>query len=119
MWNGWNLFKMYEEMTTRIVVCKRRKRKKKKSIMEEVLDIYLICPLKMKWVEFKQAKGKQYDKDKLGQYFSALSNEANLKVKIKHGWYLVVKMTKRLVQIFRTLRLMNIRQKWCSILPKM
>lgn len=29
-------------------------------------------------VEFKEAK-TQYDKDKMGQYFSALSNEANLK----------------------------------------
>lgn len=29
-------------------------------------------------LEFKQAK-TQYDNDKLGEYFSALSNEANLK----------------------------------------
>ena len=29
-------------------------------------------------VEFKEAKG-QYSEDKIGQYFSAISNEANLK----------------------------------------
>lgn len=29
-------------------------------------------------VEFKEAN-KDYDKDKIGQYFSAISNEANLK----------------------------------------
>lgn len=35
-------------------------------------------------VEFKEAKG-QYSTDKLGQYFSAISNEANLKEK-QYGW---------------------------------
>lgn len=35
-------------------------------------------------VEFKEA-GKDYDKDKIGQYFSAISNEANLKG-FQHGW---------------------------------
>ena len=35
-------------------------------------------------VEFKEAKN-QFDKDKLGKYFSALSNEANLKSKT-HAW---------------------------------
>ena len=35
-------------------------------------------------IEFKQA-GNDYDKDKIGQYFSALSNEANLKG-VQHGW---------------------------------
>jgi ATP-dependent DNA helicase RecG len=35
-------------------------------------------------VEFKEAKTK-FDIDKLGQYFSALSNEANLKDK-EFGW---------------------------------
>jgi ATP-dependent DNA helicase RecG len=35
-------------------------------------------------IEFKRA-GKDYDKDKIGQYFSALSNEANLKG-LQHGW---------------------------------
>ena len=35
-------------------------------------------------VEFKEA-GKDYDKNKIGQYFSAISNEANLK-SLQHGW---------------------------------
>lgn len=35
-------------------------------------------------IEFKRA-GKDYDRDKIGQYFSALSNEANLKG-LQHGW---------------------------------
>ena len=35
-------------------------------------------------VEFKQASN-DYDKDKIGQYFSAISNEANLKG-LQHGW---------------------------------
>ncbi len=35
-------------------------------------------------VEFKEAN-KNYDKDKIGQYFSAISNEANLKG-LQYGW---------------------------------
>ena len=35
-------------------------------------------------VEFKEA-GKDYDKNKIGQYFSAISNEANLKG-VQFGW---------------------------------
>jgi ATP-dependent DNA helicase RecG len=35
-------------------------------------------------VEFKQANN-DYDKDKIGQYFSAISNEANLKG-LQFGW---------------------------------
>ncbi|MCC8044815.1 MAG: putative DNA binding domain-containing protein [Clostridiales bacterium] len=35
-------------------------------------------------VEFKEAKG-QYDADKIGRYFSAISNEANLRNK-QYGW---------------------------------
>ena len=35
-------------------------------------------------IEFKEA-GKDYDKNKIGQYFSAISNEANLK-SLQHGW---------------------------------
>lgn len=35
-------------------------------------------------IEFKQA-GNDYDKDKIGKYFSALSNEANLKG-LQNGW---------------------------------
>ena len=36
-------------------------------------------------VEFKEAKG-QYDTDKVGRYFSAISNEANLKHQ-QYGWF--------------------------------
>ena len=36
------------------------------------------------WLEFKKAKDN-YDFNKLGEYFSALSNEANLKGK-PYGW---------------------------------
>ncbi len=35
-------------------------------------------------VEFKEA-GNDYDKNKIGQYFSAISNESNLKG-LQHGW---------------------------------
>lgn len=38
-------------------------------------------------VEFKEAKG-QYSEDKLGQYFSAISNEANLKGR-QYGWFVL------------------------------
>lgn len=38
-------------------------------------------------VEFKEAKG-QYSEDKIGQYFSAISNEANLKGK-QYGWFVL------------------------------
>jgi ATP-dependent DNA helicase RecG len=47
-------------------------------------------------VEFKEAKS-QYDKDKLGQYFSALSNEANLKNKSQAWLVLGVKNDKTIV----------------------
>ncbi|MBQ7433824.1 MAG: putative DNA binding domain-containing protein [Lachnospiraceae bacterium] len=38
-------------------------------------------------VEFKEAKG-QYSEDKIGQYFSAISNEANLKNQ-QYGWFIL------------------------------
>lgn len=38
-------------------------------------------------VEFKEAKGG-YNEDKLGQYFSAISNEANLKQQ-QYGWFIL------------------------------
>ena len=41
-------------------------------------------PHETEWIEFKEAK-KKYDFEKLGRYFSALSNEANLK-KQACGW---------------------------------
>lgn len=44
---------------------------------ENLLDELLSVSTENEIIEFKEAK-KQYDKDKLGQYYSALSNEANL-----------------------------------------
>lgn len=38
-------------------------------------------------VEFKEAKG-QYSENKIGQYFSAISNEANLKQQ-QYGWFIM------------------------------
>ena len=38
-------------------------------------------------MEFKEAKG-QYSGDKIGQYFSAISNEANLKNQ-QYGWFIL------------------------------
>ena len=46
--------------------------------MTDILNRLLTLSAENEVVEFKEAK-TQYDKDKLGQYFSALSNEANLK----------------------------------------
>ena len=42
------------------------------------LSTLLALPHETEWLEFKEAKNS-YDFDKLGQYFSALSNEARLK----------------------------------------
>ena len=44
----------------------------------------LILSWESEVVEFKEA-GEDYDKNKIGQYFSAISNEANLKG-LQHGW---------------------------------
>lgn len=50
-------------------------------------------PLETEWLEFKEAKG-QFDFESLGRYFSALSNEANLKG-FRCGW-LILGVTNRL-----------------------
>lgn len=64
--------------------------------MIEVLNNLLSLTTENEVVEFKEAK-KQYDKDKLGKYFSALSNEANLKGKA-NAWLLFgVKNDKSIV----------------------
>lgn len=54
--------------------------------MIEVLNKLLSLNTENEVVEFKEAKN-QYNKDKLGRYFSALGNEANLKEK-EHAWLL-------------------------------
>ena len=52
--------------------------------LKKLLDEYRALPLETEWLEFKEAKNN-YDFDKLGKYFSALSNEANIKGK-RFGW---------------------------------
>lgn len=54
--------------------------------METLLHSLLQSTTETEVLEFKEAKS-QYDKDKLGKYFSALSNEANLKGKAS-AWLL-------------------------------
>ena len=48
------------------------------------LNVFRKLPDETEWLEFKEAKNS-FDIDKLGQYFSALSNEANLK-DTDYGW---------------------------------
>jgi len=45
--------------------------------MGKILQHLLSSPTESEILEFKKA-GRQFDKDKLGKYFSAMSNEANL-----------------------------------------
>lgn len=52
--------------------------------LKESLNELRKLPAETEWLEFKRA-GKNFDFNKLGKYFSALSNEANLKNK-SCGW---------------------------------
>lgn len=52
--------------------------------LQAKLTEFLSLPTETEWVEFKEAKNN-YDFDDLGKYFSALSNEANLKGQ-PFGW---------------------------------
>lgn len=52
--------------------------------LQKKFNELLKLPAETEWVEFKEAK-TDYDFNKLGKYFSALSNEANLKGR-KCGW---------------------------------
>lgn len=54
--------------------------------MKELLHKLLHSPVETEVLEFKEAKN-QFDKNKLGKYFSALSNEANLSGKTE-SWLL-------------------------------
>ena len=45
--------------------------------LNALLDRLLALPVETEWVEFKEAK-HSFGADDIGQYFSALSNEANL-----------------------------------------
>lgn len=50
----------------------------------KLLNKFRALPVETEWVEFKEAKSG-YDSKKLGKYFSALTNEANLKNQ-DSGW---------------------------------
>lgn len=63
--------------------------------MIDVLSKLLSLPEENELVEFKEAK-THYDKDKLGRYFSALSNEANLKEK-SQAWMVFGVNDKKIV----------------------
>ncbi len=52
--------------------------------MQAKLTEFLSLPAETEWLEFKEAKNN-FDFDDLGKYFSALSNEANLKGQA-FGW---------------------------------
>lgn len=52
--------------------------------LKKLLDEFLTLPSETEWLDFKEAKDN-YDFNKFGKYFSALSNEANLKGK-PYGW---------------------------------
>jgi len=52
--------------------------------LQEKLQNFMNMPSETEWLEFKEAK-HSYDFEKLGQYFSALSNEANIKT-LHSGW---------------------------------
>ena len=51
---------------------------------QEILEFLLSLGRENEWIEFKTA-GNDFDFDKLGKYFSALSNEANLNNQ-EHAW---------------------------------
>ena len=61
--------------------------------VEATLRDLILLPAETEWVEFKEAKSN-FDFDDMGRYFSALSNEANLKGQ-RAGW-LVFGVTDRL-----------------------
>ena len=48
--------------------------------LHSLLKTFMALPAETEWLEFKEAK-TGFDSDDLGQYFSALANEANLKDK--------------------------------------
>ena len=64
------------------------------------LDELMALPTELEWVEFKEAK-QNIHFDELGQYFSALSNEANIKGK-DCGWLVMGVSNKPPRQIVST-----------------
>jgi ATP-dependent DNA helicase RecG len=63
--------------------------------LKELLDSLRSLPSETEWLEFKEAKAN-FDFNKLGKYFSALSNEANLKSK-PCGWLILGIEDRRIV----------------------
>jgi hypothetical protein len=57
--------------------------------ISQKLKTLLELPAENEVVEFKEANNS-YDFKRLGKYFSALSNEANLKRQLVHGPYLAL-----------------------------
>lgn len=55
-----------------------------KTELLELLESLRRFPIETEWLEFKEAK-TNFDANELGKYFSAISNEANLKDK-PYGW---------------------------------
>lgn len=55
-----------------------------KTELLELLESLRRFPVETEWLEFKEAK-TNFDANELGKYFSAISNEANLKEK-PYGW---------------------------------
>lgn len=52
--------------------------------LQNKIEKFRKMPSETEWLEFKEARNS-YSFDELGKYFSALSNEANLKQK-QSGW---------------------------------
>jgi ATP-dependent DNA helicase RecG len=63
----------------------------KNELLEKLYELMKL-PAETEWVEFKEAKNN-FDFDELGRYFSALSNEANLKR--QHAGWLIFGVTDR------------------------
>lgn len=55
--------------------------------LQTLLDQLRAMPTEFEWVEFKEAKAT-FDVENLGRYFSALANEANLKLQ-SEGWLIL------------------------------
>ena len=55
--------------------------------LTKLLETFRQMPDEVEWLEFKEAK-TSYDTEKVGQYFAALANEANLKGK-SEGWLIL------------------------------
>jgi len=55
--------------------------------LRQILDELRAMPVETEWLEFKEAKN-DFPIDKLGRYFSAIANEANLKNR-EYGWLIL------------------------------